>query len=547
MKKLLCLLLCCLFILSSCSAPSQSGDSTSKDEPAPVAADTVPGDTDAAPGAEESGSQYEGEGFATPEDAVLAYLEGLKNLDVGRMLGAFAWEIQAEHFRFRDYLLQMKGIDPPAVPGMPFTSDLLVSANLELMQYQQVMLVYQALEMYLLRENHLSNTLTYSIKLGNDAEIEAYFRLFSDSGRLQSLAAMDNIRFYSSDDVTGFNGKPERQQESIRKYYEKQNRKYGADEVRDIVVLFDAGADTLFFAPTVVRYGEKWYLVDVSSYTSNAFGISTYEQGFCLVPEDVRENCLSCTPYLTASLPENTVRPVRYEGDGFGAPEEAVTAYLEGLKNQDIRQMLDAFAWETQVRRYSLKDSILWTKNVYYALYPRMPSVDGTLDNFNLHAIRSRQAYFIYYALRAYIVQKSEQYSYIVSMRTDLSTEEEADAFITVFNNVRIPLLAAMTNIRAYAPADVIPSYDNELIREQLAAYQRIYGADELMELIGVADLGSETIICNPLVARYGDRWYLVSVDNGIASYVLGVDMVRYAFMAVDGTFDQLVATLSSR
>ena len=539
MKKLLCLLLCGLLLLSSCSAPS--GDSTDKGETAP-AADPAPAAADAAP-AEESNARYEGDGFATPEDAVLAYLAGLKNLDMDRMLGAYAWETQAEHYSFRDLLLRAKGIDPSYVPGMPFTSGLLVSANLEQMRQKQVTAIYQALEMYLLRENHMSNTNTYSIKFENDAEIEAYFRLFSDSGRLQSLAAMDSIRFYSSDDVTGFNEKPEAGQERLRELYEKQTRPYGADEVRDIVVLFDAGKETLYAAPTVARYGEKWYLVNVSSYTSGIFGISVNEQAFCLVPENMREDIPSWTPYQTASLPESAAEPARYEGNGFSTPEEAVAAYLEGLKNMDMRQMLAAFAWETQVNRYSLKDLFLRNKNVYSDLYPRMPSADGTLDRFNLHAIRSRQARLIYNAVRAYVVKNTELYDRIVSMMITLSTEEDVDAFIGLYSNARIPLLAAMTNIRACAPADIAPAYDNENVREQLATWQRIYGADELRELIGAADLGSETIICNPLVARYGERWYLVSV-SGVAFSVLGVDLVRQAFIAVDGTFEQIAAAL---
>ena len=533
MKKLLCLLLCGLLLLSSCSA--QSGDSTDKGKTAPAA--------DAAPAAEESNARYEGGGFATPEDAVLAYLAGLKNLDIGRMLSAYAWETQAEHYSFRDFILRAKGIDSTYVPGMPFTSGLLVSANLEQMRQMQVTAIYQALEVYLLRENHMSNTNTYSIKFENDAEIEAYFRLFSDSGRLQSLAAMDNIRFYSSDDVTGFNEKPEAGQERLRELYEKQTRQYGADEVRDIVVLFDAGKETLYAAPTAARYGEKWYLVNVSSFTSGMFGISVNEQAFCLVPDNMREYIPSWTPYQTASLPESAAEPARYEGSGFGTPEEAVAAYLEGLKNMDMRQMLAAFAWETQAGRYSLKDLFLRNKSVYSDLCPRMPSADGTLDRFNLHAIRSRQARLIYNAIRAYVVKNTELYDRIVSMRIDLPAEEDVDAFIGLYSNARIPLLAAMTNIRACAPAEIAPAYDNENVREQLAAWQRIYGADELRELIGAADLGSETIICNPLVARYGERWYLVSV-SGIAFSVLGVDLVHQAFIAMDGTFGQITAAL---
>ena len=34
--------------------------------------------------------RYEGQGFATPEDALACYMEGLKNLDFEQMMSAFA-------------------------------------------------------------------------------------------------------------------------------------------------------------------------------------------------------------------------------------------------------------------------------------------------------------------------------------------------------------------------------------------------------------------------------------------------------------------------
>ena len=39
-----------------------------------------------------------------------------------------------------------------------------------------------------------------------------------------------------------------------------------------------------------------------------------------------------------------TANTMKYEGEGFATPEEALTCYMEGLKNLDFDQMMSAFA-----------------------------------------------------------------------------------------------------------------------------------------------------------------------------------------------------------
>ena len=49
---------------------------------------------------------------------------------------------------------------------------------------------------------------------------------------------------------------------------------------------------------------------------------------------------------------------IRYEGLGFDTPEEALTCYVEGIKELDFEKILSAFAWETQASHYSVKKQI---------------------------------------------------------------------------------------------------------------------------------------------------------------------------------------------
>ena len=63
--------------------------------------------------------RYEGDGFDTPEDAVICYMTGLRNLDFEQMLGAFAWETLASHYLTEKQIKRLKGYNPAIAARMP--------------------------------------------------------------------------------------------------------------------------------------------------------------------------------------------------------------------------------------------------------------------------------------------------------------------------------------------------------------------------------------------------------------------------------------------
>ena len=55
-----------------------------------------------------SENKTEGDGFDSPEDAAKAYLEGLRDLDIPRMMSAFAVESYVENFNFEALLNMLR-------------------------------------------------------------------------------------------------------------------------------------------------------------------------------------------------------------------------------------------------------------------------------------------------------------------------------------------------------------------------------------------------------------------------------------------------------
>lgn len=243
----------------------------------------------------------------------------------------------------------------------------------------------------------------------------------------------------------------------------------------------------------------------------------------CADPE-----ALFCGDCGTALVPGTPA--IRFEGDGFDTPEAAVAFYLDGLKALDIDQMLRAFAWETQAEHFSVEKSIARTRMYSQNTVPRMPSLNGFMTRVNMHALRSAQISLIYNSLEAFLLGEHATDGKIVR----LADEAEAEAFFAHFDGQKLALLSGMTNVRFLSPDTVTGGrYSRTASMPSSAATMAMYGADEVTEVAALADLGGQTLFCAPRVARYGEKWYLVSV-NGLTDSILSIDLFRQAFVVVD-------------
>ena len=224
---------------------------------------------------------------------------------------------------------------------------------------------------------------------------------------------------------------------------------------------------------------------------------------------------------------------VRYEGNGFDSPEEALICYMEGLKNLDFEQMLSAFAWETQMEHYSLQAYFERLRVYQTNMRPRMPSVNNLMFSANVNILRFNQVDVIYRSLEHYILGEDYPETGFVQLQNG---PDEVAAFLQQFDNGRIEKLAQMTNIRILSPDEVTEDrFSMERNQENFIRQTACYGADEAVNLVGAGDVGGETLYCFPTICRYGDRWYLVSVSS-MTSMILGVPVDLQGFICGEGS-----------
>lgn len=121
-----------------------------------------------------------------------------------------------------------------------------------------------------------------------------------------------------------------------------------------------------------------------------------------------------------------------------------------------------------------------------------------------------------------------------------LKKEDEIEQFIKIFSNDKIYKLKRLGRVHLYDPAPLVKNYDNVYTREKIDAMNGIYGADEIKETLVSADLDGETLVFNPIMARYGDKWYIVSLE-GSAFNTLGIGNSKQAFVILKGDLNMFL------
>ncbi len=86
----------------------------------------------------------------------------------------------------------------------------------------------------------------------------------------------------------------------------------------------------------------------------------------------------------------------------------------------------------------------------------------------------------------------------------------------------------------------MLERYNIDTIRNRLETHQRIYGADEIREVLAVAEMDGGTLVFNPVLVRYGEKWYIASVE-GAAFFILSIEATRQALIHVNGPVDDFL------
>ena len=223
--------------------------------------------------------RLEGDGFATPEDAAMEYLTGLKERDVAKMLNAFAFETYVEHFDLEQALEDLRSWTINLSAGLPNEIDVYRQLNVYLLYASQVQRIRGSLLSFQWEGNR-DPYVPFTLFSDFENATDAYDFLLTDRSEL--LGTISDIEFV--DPQTVVDNENLFTNERAMKSQDKIRQRMGADEQAHLCAALKMGGSDYYFTCSAARYGDKWYLYDVPGYVGICLDASP--SGFVLIPAE---------------------------------------------------------------------------------------------------------------------------------------------------------------------------------------------------------------------------------------------------------------------
>ena len=216
----------------------------------------------------------EGPGYDSPEEAVTAYLEAMKNGDAEGMLSTFAIETYVAEMDAQAYLERLRSFSP-TTGSMPLGGDYQRQVAVAV-RYGQLanILAYQWM-LYSWPEGY--EEFGYAVNLSEDGAVEAFLAGLAENDAAARWQGMEVVGFVEPVELSDRYLNEGNQQNIAR-----QAASYGCDELVSVVAKLDIGGEEWYQCMDVARYGGKWYNLSFVGYIGHLLGLSIYSGG--LVP-----------------------------------------------------------------------------------------------------------------------------------------------------------------------------------------------------------------------------------------------------------------------
>jgi len=228
-----------------------------------------------------------------------------------------------------------------------------------------------------------------------------------------------------------------------------------------------------------------------------------------------------------------------YESPGFASAEDALMAYIEGLQQGDLQQMIGAFAIETYIEHFDL---VAWIERVISHSFHststvRLPNANPMVTALNIESRRANILGIIQYQLIAFHLEEQFESGPLIfgppigPFPHDIlgSAEDFVDMLRT---NMETMALQSMQLVSFMEPAMLAEAYDNEKNQADLDRKRAIYGADELKSVAAFFTVDGKLYVLCADAIRYGERWYLESLAGNIGAH-LRIDVFQGGIMQI--------------
>lgn len=215
---------------------------------------------------------------------------------------------------------------------------------------------------------------------------------------------------------------------------------------------------------------------------------------------------------LVCGLSFSAMAAEKTEGDGFASPEAAAAAYVEAFKNEDMDQMLAAFAVETFAANFDF-DEYVENTQMYAPTVDFIPNTGAVSERLNAEAQRgviTKEARYQYLTLSGW---KGADYAQNAAMLSDFGSGAQLREGI--FGSDEQSVFADMELLGFVDMAALNDSYAG-MAENMKAALPKNFGADEAQPLAAyIKSNGKNWIMCLD-AGKYGDSWYLIKAHGSL-------------------------------
>lgn len=259
---------------------------------------------------------------------------------------------------------------------------------------------------------------------------------------------------------------------------------------------------------------------------------------------------MACLLIVAACMPlASHAEQASYEGPGWDTPEDAVSFYLEGLKEQDLGKMISAYAVETYVGHFDLQAHLARIKSYFMTMVPRMPNSNGMFRAVNVEARKSEIVQSIVWQM-ASICQPGQDFTQTVTF-TGENADEETRTFVEGLENAYAAVDFSTLEVLLFTPPEKISEiFLSEKVQENIKAQAAPFGPDEARSVVALFTVDNKLYALCCDVMRYGDRWYMYK-PSGIIGAIVGLSSLTGGVVPVPqeeleaGALENLDAVLS--
>lgn len=416
----------------------------------------------------ESTMVQETDGFDSPESAVKTYLEGLKANDLKRMADTFVAKSNVDDILHQYTILCRMELNPDSY-----------------------------------------------ISLKEPEDVKHFLEQLTEQMKAVDFGSMKLLGFIPPESLSEVYSSDAHQNNMI-----KQAEKYGGDKIESCVAAIELGENKYILIFDVLECDGKWFNLQLGGILARMTGIDGNMAG--TMPLDAEDEQILKRLITDSSQnlfeSEKDVPDAKkstsflVESEGFDSPQKAAEAYLEGLKANELDQMLSTFSVESYVDHYDLQANL---ENVHGYVFMQqefnLPVVNDFSRDLN---IQSRKKQII-----KNIVKQYAALCVINGMDLRSSAVMEEENISSIPTELLDHLDLSSLKILGYlSPEELSEVYSSEGCLDIRIQQAKVCGASEVESCVVVFELdGSKYCFCSDAV-EYKDKWYIRRLGGEIST-----------------------------